>query len=824
MNASSHNPNHHVCVHGHFYQPPRENPWLGVIEPQESAAPFRDWNARINAECYAALTGSCVRDEAGRVRDLFNNFAHMSFNVGPTLLAWLEQHDPETYARILRADELARLTYDGCGSAMAQAYNHMIMPLSDARDRHTQIVWGLREFRHRFGRPAKGMWLPECAIDNNTVRALIAHGVRFVVLSPEQASKARPFGGEDWTDVYIEGLDTRMPYRVFEVDGAGRTHFDRWLDVVFYDQGLSLKVSFNHLLQDVDSLEWHVRERFDDAALPQLVAVATDGEAYGHHEPFGNDTLAEFFSRMLADRHILLTNIELYLRQYPPCWEVKLWNGEQGKGSSWSCKHGVGRWERDCGCNAGGGHDWNQQWRGPLRDAFDLLRDQVREIFRREGGRLFDDVFEARNDYIRVRLDPSERTRAAFLARHAQHTLSADEEALAWTLLEADRNAMLMYTSCGWFFSELSGIEPVQNMRYALRAAELAQPYADVDLIDLLRGALSQAESNIPGQGTGAEIFDRHVLSTRYDMRTVVACHALRRLLDLPAPAYRCRVTISGESRTAGGEARRSFGTARAEDPDTRLVEDCEFIAFEVPGGPVGVLFAPPGDDAWVSNRLCLSPKALGKFLDTEGVTARALPFEDRRLIMETLLQRNREEAVDDVLDVYERFRLLLKTYAEYELPLPSTLGPVGSQALAARFGRVVSDIAARNAVTEEHFIAARALREEAVCCHLDFDKAPSARCLGETLDNALCRLQEELTLEHAEAALELLAYARETGLELTNRSTLTASFWQVLHLPPRELGGATALLNRLRELGRRLDFAEEPLQHLTRVLFRTDA
>ena len=279
------NPNHHLAVHGHFYQPPRENPWLGIIEEQDSAHPFNDWNERICAESYTPLSCSSIYDDSHRTIDLFNCYAHISFNFGPTLLSWLEKYAPFTLERLQVADNIAQKTYSGFGSAMAQVYNHQILPLSDSRDRHTQIIWGIKEFYYRFKRKPSAMWLSETAIDMNTVRSLIDHGIEYIILSPLQASYIRKFGEYEWTGVPDGTIDTRVPYRLYEVDGGGRTHFDRYLDVLFYDKNISTKVSFEHLLTDSDKMEWLIKERYSsEATLPQLVLIATDGEIYGHHE------------------------------------------------------------------------------------------------------------------------------------------------------------------------------------------------------------------------------------------------------------------------------------------------------------------------------------------------------------------------------------------------------------------------------------------------------------------------------------------------------------------------------------------------------------
>ena len=532
-----------LLVHGHFYQPPRENPWTGQIEPQSSAAPWENWNRRIADECYLPMARSRVYDASGKVVDLYNNYAHTSFNFGPTLLSWMR----ETHPGFLR--HLADATVIDRTFALAQAYSHLIMPLADARDRHTQIVWGLREFHHRFGFHPEGMWLSECAIDPETVRALIDHGIRFVILSPHQASRARPFGHPEWQDVSMGAIDTRRAYRLFETDGAGRTHFDRHLDVVFYTPGLNLKVSFDHILTRPEELARELGYCYRaGSGEAQLVSIVTDGEIYGHHEKRGEEALTRLFRDIAPSLGLKVVSAGEFIRDNPPAWEVKLWEGEDRRGSSWSCEHGVGRWFRNCGCHPPIPPGWNQEWRDPLRDAFDAIRDRVRGVARRELGGLVWDMDDAFGDYIAIVLRPTVDERRTFARRHAQRPLDSAETGRLWRMLEALHNAMLMYTSCGWFFDELSGLEPVQNMRYALRAAELVQPHHDEDLAKLLEDALSRAKSNIPRFGDGGRVFRDLVLPTRYGDRELAAAMAVCLATDLPTDTLSWKIVDRTET------------------------------------------------------------------------------------------------------------------------------------------------------------------------------------------------------------------------------------------------------------------------------------
>jgi alpha-amylase/alpha-mannosidase (GH57 family) len=529
----------HLVIHGHFYQPPRENPWTGVIERQESAAPFHDWNARIASEGYEPNARSRVLDAHGRILDIVNNYERISFNVGPTLLSWLEGSAPEVLRALLAADG-ASLSRLGHGNAIAQAYNHMILPLASLRDRWTQIGWGIREFRHRFGRPPEAMWLPEAAVDAATLGLLIRAGMRYVILSPAQAARFRPPGQTRWITTAEAELDPRRPYRWRLPDGTGGSQEELGIAICFYHGPLSRGVSFQHYLRDASLFADRIAEAA--AGMPDpLILIATDGESFGHHEPFGDMCLATLFAREAGRREFHITNLAAYLESHPPTWEVELLPE-----SAWSCSHGVGRWREDCGCSAGGGAGWNQRWRRPLRQGLDRLRDALGEIFREEAAPLLRDVWAARDDYIELLLDPREEAREAFFARHQARSLAGPERATALRLLEMQHQAMLMYTSCGWFFSDISGIETVQNLRYAARALELAESFAPLDLEAVLLEDLARARSNVPAHQDGRRIWERQVRSSRVAVEAAVARLLLEGVMGRevgPQVRYRWRLT-----------------------------------------------------------------------------------------------------------------------------------------------------------------------------------------------------------------------------------------------------------------------------------------
>ncbi len=489
-----------LTIHGHFYQPPRENPWTGVIDTEPGAAPYRDWNERIYAECYAPNTA--VQLPGAKDGELvFSNYEHISFDFGPTLLVWLERHHPDTYAAIIAADGQSVARFSGHGNAIAQAYNHAILPLCNERDRLTQIRWGLGDFRYRFGREAESLWLPETACNDLVLDALIDHGMRFVILAPQQAARIRAIGAasDDWQTIADGIIDSSQPYRRFHSDGSGRS-----LAVFFYNGEIAQAIAFERALVSSDDLA----QRISQAG--EFVNVATDGESYGHHHKFGDLALAHLLAVAAPALGLQVTNYGEYLDGHGPTAEVEISNGPEGEGSSWSCIHGVSRWTRDCGCHTGGAANWNQAWRKPLREALDFLRDQAASAFAATAGELFSDPWAARDDSIQLILDPF-ASRELFLHEHGAKELTREQSRTALTFLEMQHNALLMYTSCGWFFNDLAGLEPVQILKYAARVIELmaslrlASPRAQ--FLDIL----AQAKSNRSKLGNGADIYRRLV-------------------------------------------------------------------------------------------------------------------------------------------------------------------------------------------------------------------------------------------------------------------------------------------------------------------------
>ncbi len=484
--------NKFICIHGHFYQPPRENPWLQAITYQELAYPFHDWNERINAECYAPNTRARILDEKGVVIERVNNYSKISFDFGPTLLSWMEFKAPDTYQAVLEADKISRETFSGHGSAMAQCYSHMIMPLADSKDKYTQVYWGIRDFEFRFKRLPEGMWLPETAVDLETLQIMADLGIRFTVLAPHQAGRLLDHGE----------LDINQPYSVRL--GAGRS-----INVFFYNGALSQSLAFENILQDGKCFAEKLMQT-DNTDGPQLLSVATDGETYGHHHKFGDMALA-FALKYIDDQvDARLTNFAEYLEKFPPQEEIEIIEK-----TSWSCAHGVGRWSSNCGCETGGHPEWNQGWRGPLRKALDWFQCRADSIFVEVGKGLFKDPWEARNRYIDIRINRYDRD--TFLAEQCQNSLDESKKVVVLKLLELQSNAMLMYTSCGWFFNDISGIETEQILLYAGKAIQLAEEISGEVLEPHFLELLELAESNIPEKGSGALIYKKVIKKATID-------------------------------------------------------------------------------------------------------------------------------------------------------------------------------------------------------------------------------------------------------------------------------------------------------------------
>lgn len=513
--------NRYICIHGHFYQPPRENPWLDEVEVQEGAMPYHDWNERITAECYARNAASRILDDKKKIVDIINNYSQMSFNFGATLLSWMERRSPDTYRDILEADRISQTRFSGHGSAIAQVYNHMIMPLANSRDKRTQIIWGIKDFESRFKRMPEGMWLAETAVDLESLDIMAEQGIKFTILAPHQAKRYHKIGDNFWHDAHLAPIDTRRPYLC-------RLPSGRSINIFFYDGHASQEVAFQGLLNSGETLSNRLLSVFDKhSSIPQLSHIATDGETYGHHHKFGDMALAYSLYRIESQQLAHVTNYGEYLEKFPPDWEAEI-----HENTSWSCAHGVERWKNNCGCRIGYQQNWHQEWRKPLREALDWLRDKVAPLFEQGVSPYAANSWELRDRYIEVVLDRSEANINRFLSQYVRQGLSEEEKLKVLRFLEMQYNAMLMYTSCGWFFDEITGIETIQILKYAARVIQMAQEADSFDLEHEFISRLEKAPSNLSDIKNGARAYKVHVQPSIVSLQRVGAHYALTSLFE----------------------------------------------------------------------------------------------------------------------------------------------------------------------------------------------------------------------------------------------------------------------------------------------------
>jgi alpha-amylase/alpha-mannosidase (GH57 family) len=744
-----------ICIHAHFYQPPRENPWLEAVERQDSAYPYHDWNERITAECYAPNGASRILDEAGYIRRIVNNYSRISSNFGPTLLKWLEDNSPETYESILESDRVSQKRFSGHGSALAQAYNHIILPLANSRDKTTQIVWGIRDFEHRFGRMPEGMWLAEAAVDVETLETLAEQGIQFTILAPHQAGRVRKIGGRSWKDVSGARIDPTRAYLAKLPSG-------KRINLFFYDGPISRAVAFEQLLNSGEEFANRLKSGFSDRRdWPQLMHIATDGETYGHHHRHGDMALAYALDRIEADPSLRLTNYGEFLKMYPPTHEVQIIEN-----TSWSCAHGVERWRSDCGCNSGR-EGWNQQWRGPLRDALDYLRDCVAGLFENKAAEMLHHPWAARNDYIDVVLDRSPDSLWLFFEKHSRHQLKPAETIDALKLLEMQRHAMLMYTSCGWFFDELSGIETMQVLQYAGRVIQLARETGNVDAEPEFLRRLALAQSNLPEQGDGASIYNRWVAPAFVDLCKVGAHFAISSMFngDHIVPQYCYSIKSVDYRHAEAGMARLALGISRVTSRITRESRELRFAAVYL-GDQVlhtGVRELDKKEDyemlvaesmaAFSSGDFGELLRLLDEQFDGMPYSFRALFKDEQKRILDIVLSRTLGDAEANYHQIYEKHGSLMRFLKEMGQPVPDVLRFTAEFVLN-------SDLKHTLETDPVDFVRIAMLMEMVKREGVRVDEAGARYAAGNSLTRILRRLQqnpqESETLERANALTSL--------------------------------------------------------------------
>ena len=763
----------YICIHGHFYQPPRENAWLEYIEMQDSAYPYHDWNEKVTAECYAPNAASRILDSEGYITQIVNNYNRMSFDFGPTLLAWMEERVPDVYQAILEADRETQQTFSGHGSALAQAYNHMIMPLANRRDKFTQALWGVREFEHRFGRKPEGMWLPETAVDVETLDILAELGIKFTILAPHQASRVRQIGADAWNDVSDATIDTTMAYEI-------KLPSSRKINLFFYDGPIARNVAFEDLLKNGDNFANCFAGAFsEERAWPQLVHIATDGETYGHHHRFGDMALAFALHYIETEGLARITNYGEYLEKHPPTHEVEIIEN-----TSWSCTHGIERWRSDCGCNAGRNPKWNHAWRAPLREAMDWLRDALTPNYEAKAQEFLKDAWAARDDYIEVILDRSPENVQGFLDRHRIRELNEPEKVTVLKLLELQRHAMLMYTSCGWFFDEISGIETVQVIQYAGRAVQLAQELFGGDIEPHFLERLELAKSNIPKHGDGRRIYDKFVKPAVVNLIKVTAHFAVSSLFkeyDEHAEIYCYHVDLEDYHSLVAGKPRLAVGRAKVT---SIIIGESATLSFgvlhfgdhnvnagvrEYQGEEAYQVMLQEMTQTFSGADFPEVIRLLDKHFGTSTYSIKDLFLDEQRKVLDNILESALSEIEAAYYQVYEHHYPPMRFLSELGNPIPKSFQSAAEFILNSGLRKAVSG----DSLDLERI---RSILDEIRTWKVELDTEGLSYLLQWTLERMMARLVT--TPEDIDFLKELLAAA-----EMLHLLPFPVDLWKVQNL-----------------------------------------
>lgn len=798
----------YVAVHGHFYQPPRENPYLDAIERQPSAAPLHDWNERIHYECYRPNAFARVLDGQGHLLGIVNNFEYLSFNIGATLMSWIERHDVEVYQRIVDADRKSCVRLNGHGNAIAQVYNHIILPLANERDKRTQIRWGKADFRSHFGRDPEGMWLAETAVDYPTLKILIEEEIKFIVLAPSQAERCRDQNDSPWMEVGGGQIDPTRPYRCYLRSGDSASPY---IDIFFYDGPISRDMGFDSALSSshhfVSRLGQAVR---GDHRPTQLISVATDGETFGHHKGGTEKCLAYAFIEEFPRRGWTVTNFAHYLSLNPPTWEVEL-----KPVTAWSCAHGVDRWQDDCGC--GGGGLWHQKWRRPLREALDWLRDQLIRVYEEAGKTLFDDPWQARDQYIEVIRDRGSVQK--FLARHQSHKLSNDDRLDALRLLEMQRHALLMYTSCGWFFEELSRPEGVQILRYASRALELAGDVAGIQLEKGFIKRLASAPSNVDCFKNGAEVYRQLVIPAQITFEQVAAHYAISSLFTTYAREQRvyCYSTSQLDYQIQRfGSVTLAIGQLQLTSEITRESQHFVFAVLHLCGWDFYCCiqpFAGRRNYTQVKEQLFetlakgSASQAILKMNQLFGDVAYSLQdlfAEERHRIMRLLTQETLTRLDQLYTQVYRDNYGVLMAFHRDELPVPQELQVAAEIALGHRLLLTLRSLE-QDAEDIDSTLTIlgqlEAIATEAAHLRCQLHQPEAREILQRLIERSLWTLFNASAIEKAEPQIHVL----ERLITLSGQFKLGVSFARSQELFHQWLHQAPTITPAIQELGCKL-------------------
>jgi len=800
-----------VCIHGHFYQPPRENPWLEAVEVQDSASPFHDWNKRITVECYAPNGAARLEDEQGRIAEIVNNYARISFNFGPTLLAWIERHSPDEYRRIVDGDRESRTSQGGHGNAIAMPYNHVILPLASERDRVTQIVWGLREFERHFGRRATGMWLPEAAVDLKTLDLLAQHGIGFTILSPNQAKRVRGQDETRWRDVSGGKIDPTRAYRCSLAGGRSITLF-------FYDAQIAHEVAFGRLLANGEEFArrfWSAFKHERDST--QLVHAATDGESYGHHWPHGDMALAFALAAIERDPEVVLTNYARFLADHPPDWEVEIFEN-----SSWSCPHGVERWRSDCGCKLDVGRNWQQRWRTVLRESLDWLRSETDPFFEQRAAALVKDPWAARDDYIAVAADRRPARLKEFCADHQKRALGPAARVELLKLLEMQRHGMLIYTSCAWFFDEISGLEAVQNLKHACRAIQLAGDLG-LSLEEPFLQRLSKAESNIAELKNGAEIYRRFVRPALTDLRRVAAhaameCALQGRLDECDLFCY--RIVPHGFRRVGLGATTLTLGRIETRSRVTQETDDVTFAVLARGGHDLHCSVRATSEIArfdtvghellstYTSSSLTDVVRALDRHFGSDYFTLKDVFLESRRRILAGVTREKMERYEGVYRTLFEENQQLMEFVREADAPVPKMFLVAAEYVLNEELEKATREFLEQEHGDQMAAVLAQARRWDVPVLLAEMEPRLRSHLnglvarLAKSPDDAIARRAEAFVREVKSLGLPLYLWQAQNAFK-------SAIVQHVSALERDEEAAARATCEALRSLGEQLGFRD---------------
>ncbi len=762
----------YLTIHGHFYQPPRENPWLETIEIQDSANPFHDWNARVTAECYTPNSVSKIVTQDNKILDIVNNYQYISFNFGPTLLSWMEHFSPYSYERIIKADVISSTNNNGHGNAIAQVYNHIIMPLANKNDKYTQIIWGIKDFQYRFGRKPEGMWLAETACDDATLEALIDCGIKFTILSPHQAKAVRKLDSDDsWHDVSWGNIDPARAYRYFV-----KSDKSKYIDLFFYDGSISKSVAFDELLTDGNKFISRLKDGISNQRdYNQLVHIATDGESYGHHTKFGDMALSYILKIKAEDEGFEITNYANYLEQEGVQYEADI-----KEVSSWSCAHGVGRWCDDCGCSTGGGYGWNQKWRKPLREALDYVRDRLIEVYKEQASIYLKDIWAARNDYIDVILDRCKNSINKFIEKHQKYKLERPEIVKVLKLLEMQRQTLLMYTSCGWFFSEISGIETTQIMKYAARALQLAGYFTNEDIESGFLSILAKAQSNIPGFGSGKDVYEKFVKPSIVSIKQIGALWAISSMhkeFEDFTNLYCYEIKKHYSKFISKGATAFSAGRIEIESKITLEKGDFFFAAIQFPEGDFHCAIKKY-DEAdnikditerlskiYMDYPITEIIRALDNIFGREYYTLKDVLIEDRSNILLSSLKDKLGKFSNTYREVYNEGKNFIIQLINLGINVPVEYKLAAQYTLSNDFNEIFEN--AVNITDDEIIQKAVDIVKEAKDFQIDIDKNPTNEIFSKQIQLAIYNFMKNFEIHRLENILKMFECASKLDLKI---------------------------------------------------------